>query len=358
MDSFYTSSDNMNHLSDSSYLSVGPADLASLSPESMARLCAMIKPTNTGVAYLGHQYGASIPRYTDEYASSMSSGRATVSPEQLSYDYTPSPNEEPLFSQQAWQPTVPVPPSHHGASQVASNAPVAHGPWPTSMNHTSNGLAPHVSPMSSGRTTISPKELALDYTPEPDEKSLFPKQQQRWQQTVPTRPSRQGDFQVASNAPAAHSSWPTHTSPAPTQEDSVAPTATERRTLPFTCTYSGCPQRFATEENLRDHKKRDHRQPHGSGANEASLSQNGPHRCEDEHPTTGKPCNQTFSRPYDLTRHQRTVHQHHERVRCELCNQLVSRNDAMNRHRAQKHPDKFPDLAAKTVKKRKTGHNG
>ncbi|KAK8208923.1 hypothetical protein BKA81DRAFT_300525 [Phyllosticta paracitricarpa] len=74
----------------------------------------------------------------------------------------------------------------------------------------------------------------------------------------------------------------------------------------------------------------------------ARNSQSGPHKCERTNPTTGKPCNTIFSRPYDLTRHEDTIHNaRKQKVRCALCveEKTFSRNDALTRHMRVVHPD-------------------
>jgi len=43
-------------------------------------------------------------------------------------------------------------------------------------------------------------------------------------------------------------------------------------------------------------------------------------QCERINPSTGKPCNTIFSRPYDLTRHEDTIHNaRKQKVHCPLC---------------------------------------
>jgi uncharacterized Zn-finger protein len=69
-------------------------------------------------------------------------------------------------------------------------------------------------------------------------------------------------------------------------------------------------------------------------------TQAGPHKCERINPTTGKPCNTIFSRPYDLTRHEDTIHNaRKQKVRCALCveEKTFSRNDALTRHMVSAH---------------------
>jgi len=118
----------------------------------------------------------------------------------------------------------------------------------------------------------------------------------------------------------------------------------------YSCTYHGCSQRFETPQKLQKHKREGHRNVNaatlGSGMTSAALlernSQAGPHKCERINPTTGKPCNTVFSRPYDLTRHEDTIHNaRKQKVRCALCveEKTFSRNDALTRHMRVVHPE-------------------
>lgn len=129
----------------------------------------------------------------------------------------------------------------------------------------------------------------------------------------------------------------------------------------YTCTYHGCTLRFETPAKLQKHKREGHRQStpqvgasgshveteigRGSGMTSAALmrnSQAGPHKCERINPSTGKPCNTIFSRPYDLTRHEDTIHNaRKQKVRCHLCTEekTFSRNDALTRHMRVVHPE-------------------
>jgi hypothetical protein len=127
----------------------------------------------------------------------------------------------------------------------------------------------------------------------------------------------------------------------------------------YTCTYHGCTLRFETPQKLQKHKREGHRNPAtspvspGASASAASASmtsaailarnsQAGPHKCERINPTTGKPCNTIFSRPYDLTRHEDTIHNaRKQKVRCALCveEKTFSRSDALTRHMRVVHPE-------------------
>lgn len=134
----------------------------------------------------------------------------------------------------------------------------------------------------------------------------------------------------------------------------------------YTCTYHGCTLRFETPALLQKHKREGHRQAHGlNGARRPDApgmtstllnTQAGPHRCDRINPSTGKPCNTVFSRPYDLTRHEDTIHNaRKQKVRCDLCTdeKTFSRADALTRHYRVCHPD--VDFPGK--QRRRGGHN-
>ena len=76
--------------------------------------------------------------------------------------------------------------------------------------------------------------------------------------------------------------------------------------------------------------------------NSHPRQQAGLHICERINPSTGKPCRTVFSRPYDLTRHEDTIHNSRkQKVRCHLCTEekAFTRNDALTRHMRVVHPD-------------------
>ena len=159
------------------------------------------------------------------------------------------------------------------------------------------------------------------------------------------------------------------------------PDDTRANTGTYTCTYHGCVQRFESQPALQRHKRDFHRsQAHNnrdsgaesgaasvspssngarstaspapsdevdeSGMTSAALlarnSQAGPHKCSRINPSTGKPCNTVFSRPYDLTRHEDTIHNNRKKkVQCPHCREekTFSRNDALTRHMRVVHPE-------------------
>jgi hypothetical protein len=135
--------------------------------------------------------------------------------------------------------------------------------------------------------------------------------------------------------------------PKPQQQSPVQrPQGTSSDMGTYSCTYHGCHQRFDSPAKLQKHKREGHRQtsPGESASPNLALrnSQAGPHRCDRINPSTGKPCNSVFSRPYDLTRHEDTIHNgRKQKVRCHLCTEekTFSRNDALTRHMRVVHPD-------------------
>ncbi|MCJ1483106.1 hypothetical protein MMC06_003272 [Schaereria dolodes] len=150
--------------------------------------------------------------------------------------------------------------------------------------------------------------------------------------------------------------------------DVQRPANTMADTGTYTCTYHGCALRFETPAKLQRHKREGHRQstPHTAQQSPSSAishnmssasaanrnSQAGPHKCERINPSTGKPCNSIFSRPYDLTRHEDTIHNaRKQKVRCQLCTEekTFSRNDALTRHMRVVHPE--VDFPGKTKRR-------
>lgn len=169
------------------------------------------------------------------------------------------------------------------------------------------------------------------------------------------------DFPAALTSMESSSSASEYTSDtkSPQQLEIKKPQQTTADTGTYTCTYHGCTLRFETPQKLQKHKREGHRNSAsasligstgvGGGENRGMTSaaqklnsQSGPHKCERINPSTGKPCNTIFSRPYDLTRHEDTIHNtRKQKLRCELCTEekTFSRNDALTRHMRVVHPE-------------------
>lgn len=115
----------------------------------------------------------------------------------------------------------------------------------------------------------------------------------------------------------------------------------------YSCTYHGCKLRFQTQKDLQTHKREGHRAAGVSrrgDRNQNQQSQHGPHICNRINPSTNKVCGSKFSRPYDLTRHEDTIHNaNKKKLRCRVCpeEKLFSRRDALNRHFKVCHEDLY-----------------
>ncbi|KAL8697809.1 MAG: hypothetical protein Q9224_002136 [Gallowayella concinna] len=98
----------------------------------------------------------------------------------------------------------------------------------------------------------------------------------------------------------------------------------------YACTLPDCAARFENAAKLQKHRREAHRNspprptavapstssttptsattPTASSSSASRNQQAGPHKCERINPSTGKPCMTIFSRSYDLTRHEDTIH--------------------------------------------------
>jgi hypothetical protein len=243
----------------------------------------------------------------------------------------------------------------------------------------SNGR-PQQQQLGAPKTTISPKDALLEYnSPEGDVSQLnffgpcsMPSDSSRTtsrensgleevSRSMSISSRRESSFSDSmsnyTNGPAGAPSYmQSYTAPqAPRRYSDYSATGpiiekplhTRADTGAYTCTYSGCGQRFNTSGKLQKHRREAHRKstPTASSVSTAAAiaarnAQPGPHRCMRPNPSTGKPCNTVFSRPYDLTRHEDTIHNSQkEKVRCEICTdeKTFSRPDALVRHRRVKH---------------------
>jgi hypothetical protein len=131
----------------------------------------------------------------------------------------------------------------------------------------------------------------------------------------------------------------------------VKPTSSAAGTGTYSCTYHGCLGRFEISQKLQRHKRDKHRNnPSVTPGISSSItakqlmernSQSGPHKCDRINPTTGKPYNSDFSRPYDLTRHEDTIHNmRKQKYRYAICTEekTFSYMDALTHHMHVVHP--------------------
>ena len=316
--------------------------------------------------------------YTDHHPQISSHDFAspnTISPKEVSLDYHQSEDESknfPLFPQQQLKQEngfasvnnqrASTTQSHN--DQYARAAGLTTYPSSTSDQSNSNFTfmppsvpgVPQAYPfISQRRQSNSMRSHNSDQVPE------FPA-------TLSSMESTKSDSGASENVrppgiASQHSSEPssqeqTSSSPLPRPQDTSANSGT------YTCTAPSCTARFDTSIKLQKHRREAHTvrtsaSPYAGSASPATPSSNmtdaqaaannvnrnnqpGPHKCDKINPSTGKPCNTIFSRSYDLTRHEDTIHNNRKhKVRCHLCTEekTFSRNDALTRHMRVVHPE-------------------
>lgn len=264
--------------------------------------------------------------------SQAASASKSVSPKELILDdpETDDADRAPLFADHFVQSTTftprgqnPTMSAFHDQNGMYKGTPLPAAPAPVPQQY------PFI---SSRRRQQSSIQNEAEQLPE------FPAHMVSMETTVEEGPSEPSSSQKSSHQPPT----PQIQRPGDTSSDSGT----------YTCTYHGCSHRFETPAKLQKHKREAHRQnspiagPTSAPTGPTNLglrnSQAGPHKCERINPSTGKPCNSIFSRPYDLTRHEDTIHNaRKQKVRCHLCTEekTFSRNDALTRHMRVVHPD-------------------
>jgi hypothetical protein len=277
----------------------------------------------------------------------------TISPQEAMLDYKPQHDEVPLFGQSganygsyaAVVPTTTKPSFQTVPSMAYGGLTTAnHGPWSTDLQQATLSSAPLQS--FNFVAPSLPSNLSALPNPYLGTAPIAGRTINRQSNRTPEFPAHLTSMESSASEPPASSAASSSivmNSPKP---------ASNADTGTYSCTYHGCTQRFATPRELQKHKRDVHRgNPNvtpglGSGMSTAQLmernSQSGPHRCERINPTTGKPCNTNFSRPYDLTRHEDTIHNIRKlKLKCALCTEekMFSRNDALTRHLRVVHPE-------------------
>jgi hypothetical protein len=295
-------------------------------------------------------------------SSAERGGPKTISPKDALLEYH-EPSEEHGMSE------LPPPPDasqYHIPTTMASSSTFQSGPNFPSVDTFHNqyehpGPVPQQFPYVQGQQHL--QQLPLQLQSHQQVRQVQQQQGQRKnkpaQQTSEFRPhlspiqtsSREQTTTGGSGSPARQMQ---RTTALQSTESARRPEDTSSDLGTYSCTYHGCTLRFETPTKLQKHKRESHRQStpgsHAggrdapAGANSLAMrnSQAGPHRCERINPSTGKPCNSIFSRPYDLTRHEDTIHNaRKQKVRCHLCTEekTFSRNDALTRHMRVVHPE-------------------
>lgn len=261
----------------------------------------------------------------------------TISPKDAVYDYHQTPEDAamPLFPQE--QQIAQYNAQHPTALTLQQSMPSqpepsypAYGDLPATRRQSSNFSAANYGYMTS--QPQSAQAYAFANSPLMRQESSLQNASDR----TPEFPAHLRSMESSvSDAMTATPSIELPQRPADTSSDAGT----------YSCTYHGCPHRFESPAKLQKHKREAHRQTTPSGMTSSTLSRNsqaGPHKCTRTNPSTGKPCNSEFSRPYDLTRHEDTIHNGRKmKVRCHLCQEekTFSRNDALTRHMRVVHPD-------------------
>lgn len=281
-----------------------------------------------------------------ERASPEQAAPKTISPKDVDLVYHESEADAnlPLFPPQP-SPSMYRTRQAPGPELDDMGSQQSFGSMATSRRESAYSTSSHATPQPQGQFTFAPPAVAGTARP-------VAQHQQQQQQPFAAPPRR---------APSDHSN---HTEDFPATMTSMESSSSEyvpeahspRRatatadTGTYTCTYHGCTLRFETPAKLQRHKREGHRNsgPWGGQGDDGMTStgarntQDGPHKCERINPSTNKPCNTIFSRPYDLTRHEDTIHNaRKQKVRCHLCTEdkSFSRNDALTRHFRVCHPD-------------------
>lgn len=315
-----------------------------------------------------HAYAQHHPPSRHEYLNPTK----TISPKEalLDYDNTEEDAKMPLFPPIKREPRFssqnPNTGLHRNNTDDSNSNDQSYPSMATSRRDSSTSSAPHSSGpgfplmpssisaipqqypfISESRRQSSSMRSASDQVPE------FPASLTSMESTK----SETGQAENVKITPEADQSLrsPPSSQEAPTSR----PANTTASSGTYTCTTPDCHARFDAAVKLQKHRREAHRSSsqyastpttptsvtHNAQAAANNISRNnapGPHKCEKVNPQTGKPCNTEFSRSYDLTRHEDTIHNNRkQKVRCHLCTEekTFSRNDALTRHMRVVHPD-------------------
>lgn len=291
----------------------------------------------------------------------------TISPKDAVLDYhgTEEDAAMPLFPQ-TQQYRFPKPTSQESQDLDDTSSQQSFASMQTSRR-------PSSSAYSNNSSQATPRNRSFAFAP-PSVPGATHLPQQQYQFVVQQRQQAQNMADRSSQMPVALPSVESSNGEYATDASELKkPAKTTADSGTYTCTYHGCTLRFETPAKLQKHKREGHRQSAplisgvttsarrassdgGSGMTSAALlrnSQAGPHKCERINPSTGKPCNAIFSRPYDLTRHEDTIHNaRKQKVHCQFCTEekTFSRNDALTRHMRVVHPEvDFPGKTRRRV---------
>ena len=339
------------------------------SPAGATRLTsvAQLRPQQKQEAD-AHVYAQHHPPSRPEYLNPAK----TISPKEASLDYDnteedakislfPSIKREPRFSSQISSGRL-----HRGNTDESSNNDQTYSSMATSRSESSSSSAPRPSGPGYSLMPSSVPAIPQQY-PFISESRRQSSSMRSGSDQVPEFPasltsmeSTKSETGQPENVKIISETDESFRSPPSSQEAPMSrPADTTASSGTYPCATPDCHARFDTSQKLHKHRREAHRAPsqyastpttptaatHNAQAAANNVSRNnapGPHKCEKVNPQTGKPCNTNFSRSYDLTRHEDTIHNNRkQKVRCHLCTEekTFSRNDALTRHMRVVHPD-------------------
>lgn len=317
------------------------------------------------------------PTYAQQYRTprhDFMSPPKTISPKEAHLDFHESENDAkmPLFPSPNHETEIPQPANpydrrlNRGNTENSNDQSFAS--MATSRRQSSSNYSASPAPGSQGSNFqfMSPSVPAM-----PPQYPFMSQQSRRQSSSMRSNSDQNPEFPASLNSmesTKSESGQPEHvritTEPSvPSSQESVVqrPLDTSAGSGSYTCTAPECHARFDAAAKLQKHRREAHRSsPHASSTpttpssattpynqqaavnNVSRNNQPGPHKCEKINPSTNKPCNTIFSRSYDLTRHEDTIHNgRKQKVRCHLCTEekTFSRNDALTRHMRVVHPD-------------------
>ncbi|KAI1366392.1 hypothetical protein F5Y08DRAFT_137561 [Xylaria arbuscula] len=267
-------------------------------------------------------------------------------PHQQGTPATISPKDAVLeFNDPGTESNFPLFPQETNTYSIGQNPGSADMSRATSQQSASPFQSMSTTPVHNGFDFSMPTNIQL-----PHQYQFMGRQQQQQQQQQPRQQPLTPSASTFSRMGSAETS---NTDGGSTGGPVQRPDRTAADGGTYTCTYHGCTLRFETPALLQKHKREGHRQANtlnhlrnsgmiGQAPSSVTNSQAGPHRCDRINPSTGKPCNTIFSRPYDLTRHEDTIHNaKKQKMRCDICTEekLFSRADALTRHYRVCHPE-------------------
>ncbi|KAL8925344.1 MAG: hypothetical protein Q9172_002275 [Xanthocarpia lactea] len=319
----------------------------------------------------------------------------TISPQEVALDYNEAEADAkmPLFNQDKREnqlSTFASPSSNLSQGDVDDNTSErSYTNMAPRRQRGSNLAASTASPQSGSTFTFMPPSVPGNVQMPPSTYPVLSQMLQRQGSSLRSTTDQAPEFPAhltsmesskSENAPSETMTRPDFTSSAESNQRSPPspglrrPSDTTAATGSYSCTSPDCAARFENAAKLQKHRREAHRNspprpttvapttssttptsattPSASSGSASRNQQAGPHKCERINPSTGKPCMTIFSRSYDLTRHEDTIHSNRKaKVRCHLCTEekTFSRNDALTRHMRVVHPD--VDFPGKTKRR-------